>query len=119
MKVTTDLIESKIVGKYYFNLGEAVKSTVKDVSSSDLARMSVVTTCVLVLDNGFTITGKSTCVDPAIYDEALGQKYAYEDAVDKVWELEGYVLANQMKEQAETKAALADFADGDCEGCKI
>lgn len=119
MKVTEELIESRIVGKYFFNLGDAVKATVKEVTSNDLARMQTVTKCVLVLENGFTIVGHSACVDPTIYDEALGQKYAYENAISKIWGLEGYVLANTMKEKADTAELLSSLGDGDCDGCKI
>lgn len=119
MKVTEELIESRIVGKYFFNLGEAVNSTCTEVAPKDLARMSLVTKCVLVLENGYTIVGHSACVDPAIYNEQLGQQYAYKNAIDKIWALEGYVLANQMHEQALNQEMLKGFADGDCDGCKI
>lgn len=41
---------------------------------------------------GFTITGRAACVDPANYDEAVGEKYAREDAANQLWKLEGYRL---------------------------
>lgn len=54
------------------------------------------TLCFMHLDCGFLIIGKSACVDPTKYNQALGEKYAYEDAINKMWELEGYLLANEM-----------------------
>jgi hypothetical protein len=54
------------------------------------------TLCFMHLHCGFLITGKSACVDPAKFNQALGEKYAYEDAINKMWELEGYLLANEL-----------------------
>lgn len=59
------------------------------------------TLCVAMLPNGFVVsTGMSACVDPANFDEVKGVKYAMEDAqkkaIDKLWELEGYVLARKL-----------------------
>lgn len=41
---------------------------------------------------GFTVTGRAACVDPANYDEVIGEKYAREDAANQLWKLEGYRL---------------------------
>jgi hypothetical protein len=54
------------------------------------------TICNLTLQNGFTVIGTSSCVDAANYDEALGDSYAFEDAIDKIWQLEGYLLKEQL-----------------------
>ncbi len=54
------------------------------------------TICQLHMENGYTINGTSSCVDPANYNKALGEKYAYEKAVDNCWELEGYLLADEI-----------------------
>lgn len=56
---------------------------------------STTTICYLTMQNGFTILGQSACVDPKDYNVALGEKYAYEDAVEKIWQLEGYLLAER------------------------
>lgn len=60
------------------------------------------TVCQIVLQNGFTVAiGTSACVDPANFNYELGMKYAKEDALkkaeDKLWELEGYRLAMELK----------------------
>jgi hypothetical protein len=54
------------------------------------------TVCQLHMENGYTINGHSACVDPANYNQALGEKYAYEDAINKAWPLEGYLLAEEI-----------------------
>jgi len=54
------------------------------------------TICQLVLENGFSVEGQSACVDPANYNQSLGEKYAFENAIDKMWPLEGYLLAETI-----------------------
>ncbi len=54
------------------------------------------TICQLTLTNGFTVIGKSACVCKENFNTAIGEKYAFEDAVNKVWELEGYLLAEKL-----------------------
>lgn len=50
------------------------------------------TICQLTLDNGFTVLGESSCVDPANYKQHLGEKYSREQAIDKLWPLLGFLL---------------------------
>lgn len=54
------------------------------------------TICQITLANGYTIIGKSACVCVENYNQALGEKYAFEDATSKIWELEGYLLKEQL-----------------------
>lgn len=54
------------------------------------------TICQLFMENGYVILGTSACVDPAKFNKALGEKYAYEDAINKAWPLEGYLLAEEI-----------------------
>ncbi len=58
------------------------------------------TVCVLTLRNGFTVTGESTCISPENYNEALGNAIARENARDKIWDLEGYLLKQKLYEDA-------------------
>jgi hypothetical protein len=53
------------------------------------------TVCQVTLENGFTVEGSSACVVKEEYNQALGEKYAFEKAIDKMWELEGYLLAEK------------------------
>lgn len=51
---------------------------------------TTVTICALTLHSGFTVIGKSACVNPDDFDDALGRKYAFEEAFEQLWQLEGY-----------------------------
>lgn len=54
------------------------------------------TVCQLHMENGYVILGTSACVDPAKFNKATGEKFAYEDAINKAWPLEGYLLAEEI-----------------------
>lgn len=46
--------------------------------------------CVLTLNNGYTVTGESGCIDPTFFNEEIGKSIAYENAFDKLWPILGY-----------------------------
>lgn len=123
--VSKESIEDKIKSVYYFNGADAVKTAFVDPSAlpaDDLANLGLVTYCIIILENGFKVEGVSACVDPTIYDEWKGRQYAYENAFDKIWEMEGYLLRQVLHEQAQSQAMLKGFLEDDnCEGggCKI
>ena len=54
------------------------------------------TICQLTLENGFTVTGESACVDPDNFDKTIGESIAYENARNKIWVLEGYLLKQAL-----------------------
>ena len=54
------------------------------------------TVCCLVLKNGFTVTGESACASPENFDKELGEQIAYQNAKDKIWALEGYLLKQKL-----------------------
>lgn len=59
------------------------------------------TACWAFLPNGFGVGyGESACVDPANFDYEKGKTYArarcIQAATNKLWELEGYLLANKI-----------------------
>ena len=59
------------------------------------------TVAVITLPSNFKVTGEASCVDSNNFDKALGEKYALENAVEKLWELEGYLLAERLHRRAE------------------
>ena len=63
------------------------------------APLLLLTFCVLVLKNGFTVTGESACASPENFDAELGRTIARDNAINKVWMLEGYLLKQQLHEQ--------------------
>jgi hypothetical protein len=56
------------------------------------------TLCILTLKNGYTVIGKSACIDKAAFNAEIGRDIAYGDAFEKIWELEGYRLTQHRFE---------------------
>ncbi len=57
---------------------------------------TTLTVCCLTLRNGFTVTGESAAASPSNFDEEIGRKIALENARNKIWALEGYLLKNNL-----------------------
>lgn len=60
---------------------------------------SQLTVCCLTLQNGFTVTGESACVSPENFDAEIGRTIARNNARDKIWALEGYLLKSKLSEK--------------------
>ena len=96
-RVTPADLEANIASEHYFTAGQGVSG---EVSSRDEqpyqfcyeSSLDLLTFCVLVLKNGFTVTGESACASPENFDPELGRKIARQNAVAKVWPLMGYEL---------------------------
>ena len=58
-----------------------------------------VTIVTCKLPNGFVITESSGAVSPANYDKKIGTEICMARIENKLWELEGYVLAKQLYER--------------------
>lgn len=65
---------------------------------ADLLPLGLLTFCVLVLRNGFTVTGESACASPENFDAEIGRKIARANAIAKVWPLMGYELRTRLSE---------------------
>lgn len=70
------------------------------IKSASYTRLgdSTTTVCQLTLKNGYTVTGESACIDPNLFNQAIGEKVAWDNAVDKIWQLEGYLLTQRRFE---------------------
>jgi hypothetical protein len=58
--------------------------------------LRLLTFCVLVLRNGFTVSGESACASPENFDAKIGRDIAYRNAREKVWPLLGYALREKL-----------------------
>lgn len=92
-RVTMRDLENNIVAVNYLNVGKAIART----TNNDHASHHLLTICVIVLSNGFTVTGESACASPENYNEKVGQMIAYENAKEKIWPLMGYSLRNHLQ----------------------
>ena len=91
-RITPADIDANIAGEHYFRAGDAV-GRAEDVA------LQLLTFCVLILRNGFTVTGESACASPENFDAELGRKIARQNAVAKVWPLMGYELRSKLQDK--------------------
>ena len=89
-RITPADIEANITAIYFFTAADATKGC------PQLPSLELLTFCVLVLKNGFTVTGESACASPENFDAELGRKIARQNAVAKVWPLMGYELRSHL-----------------------
>jgi hypothetical protein len=75
------------------------------IQSTDYLRFKTLTICVLTLKNGAMVTGESNVIDPANYDEKLGEDAALNNAVQKIWGLEGYAMKRDLAREAGGKGS--------------
>ena len=74
---------------------EFIKSQIANVEYHQLTGTTI-TISVITLKSGFTVTGESACVDPNNFDVEIGNKIAYENAFDKLWQLFGFELKQKI-----------------------
>lgn len=58
---------------------------------------TTLTVCCLHLRNGFTVTGESASASPENFDAEIGRKIARDNARNKIWALEGYLLKDRLR----------------------
>ena len=98
---TDETIESMIVARGL---------TAARVTPSDIDRTIIradyhvfpgtsVTVCCLTLRNGFSVIGESACASHSNLDAEIGRRVAHENAKQKIWSLEGYLLKQQLFEE--------------------
>lgn len=96
-------------GKYFKIYDESVKKPTKNRVTSDIVDELIDNSEVIVdtlfdnctmvalrLPNSFVIVETSACVDPDNYSEEIGFDICMERIRNKVWELEGYKLCNEL-----------------------
>jgi Phage protein (N4 Gp49/phage Sf6 gene 66) family len=93
-RISLEDMEAKIVREMYFNAGEMELATYGSASSHN--PLDVLTICILVMQNGFTVLGKSAPAAPENFDVEKGRRFAYEDAIKQLWPLEGYSLREKL-----------------------
>jgi hypothetical protein len=124
-RITPADIEANIASEHYFTASQGVAGSAYRIhDANDHGPLSLLTFCVLVLRNGFTVTGESACASPENFDAEIGRKVARANAVQKIWPLMGYELRSKL---AAAPAADNDFplgkacdlsGEGTCEACQ-
>lgn len=95
-RVSLDDIKANIDHVYFATGDTAVQSLDPGRQVPIVPSLCVLTLCIAVLQNGFTIIGKSAPASADNFDPELGQKLAYEDAVRQIWPLMGYELRQRV-----------------------
>lgn len=84
----------------------------KIISNSNITVQTVFDKCTIVacqLPNGFVIVESSACISPENYNEEMGIEICLNKITDKIWELEGYNLQNELYRD--------DYNYNNCEDC--
>jgi len=95
-RVTPADIEASIASEHYFTAADAVTYNAGGPAVVPEASLKLLTFCVLVLRNGFTVTGESACASPENFNAEIGRRIARENAVAKIWPLLGFRLRDQL-----------------------
>lgn len=106
-RITKDFIEHQIAEKVYATGDMLVPSALKD----GYAHLTI---CMIRVNNGFIVIGKSAPMSPANFNAELGQQLAYEDAFRQLWPLYAFAsLEDEHLFEQEAKAGLNPHSDGE------
>ena len=96
-RVTPADIDANIASEHYFTATEALVGQTRGPEwQATPKELDLLTFCVLVLRNGFTVTGESACASPENFDAEVGRKIDRQNAVQKIWPLMGYELRTKL-----------------------
>lgn len=112
-RVTLDDIKRSIKARYDVRGYEAVGFTADD--PGDHPSLGVLTLCILVLHNGWTVVGKSAPASTENFNADLGKDLAFKDAVTQIWPLMGFELRcrlHQLEQAANTPKMVGDPPPG-------
>ena len=129
-KVTLADIEANIVKEIYFTAADALRFNYLVSDPKDEAKFNIcaeldsytysdaclaieenidipiqaelTTFCMLILKNGFAVTGGSNVVSPENFNAEIGVRIARENAINQIWPLMGYALKTEMYNDLKT-----------------
>lgn len=114
-RVTPSDIEMNIASEHYFTAAQGAAHHAahnpRNFGDIGIPSLGLLTFCVLVLRNGFTVTGESACASPENFNAEIGRRIARENAAEKIWPLLGFRLRDELARPVLTEAdAAADLA---------
>lgn len=95
-RITPADVDANIESEWYINGATGVVPDAFQPSVPAGHPLELLTFCVLVLKNGFTVHGYSACASPENFDAKIGRDIARKNAVDQIWPLMGYELRSQL-----------------------
>lgn len=102
-RITPADLQANIVDCYYFTGKDGALGALEPMKqlAGYHTQLELLTFCVLVLKNGFTVTGESACASPENFDAEIGRKIARQNAEQKIWPLMGYELRSKISQTKE------------------
>lgn len=76
---------------------QSIKDKIVDVEY--ITSKNLLTICTITVRNGFMVNGVSAPASPTNFDAEVGKRYAYDNAFKQLWQLEGYLLRDQLSKQ--------------------
>lgn len=105
-RITPEDIAANIVSEHYFTAENGLRgAAMLTENGADLRgafgtevplSLNLLTFCVLVLRNGYTVTGESACASPSNFKAEIGRRIARENALAKIGSLMGYELRSKL-----------------------
>lgn len=106
-RVTPADIEAEIASEHYFTAQQGVLGEIADGGTGgkydpkwevpcSIQALSLLTFCVLVLRNGFTVIGTSACASPENFNAETGRQIARKKAAEQLWPLLGFRLRDKI-----------------------
>lgn len=97
-----EILDSVVVSEHYFTAADGVVGvaaedghTLGPHPDAAIPALGLVTFCVLVLDNGFSVVGIATCEISDAFDAEAFRKAARSNADDKLWPLVWFRLRDK------------------------
>ena len=100
-RITPADILAEVASEHYFTAEQGAFAGFDAPKGADVVppELSLLTFCVLVLKNGYTVTGESACASPENFDAEIGRKIARQNALNKLWPLLGFRLRDRLSSQ--------------------
>lgn len=102
-RVTPADLQANIASVHYFTAADGWAQACSEAQLLDAVKrgpLDLLTFCVLVLKNGFTVTGESAVASPENFDADIGKQIARANAENKIWPLMGYALKESLYQDA-------------------
>ncbi|WP_338847915.1 Gp49 family protein [Massilia sp. W12] len=106
-RITPAEIEANIASEHYFTAKHGINGAMNEAElhqripdamayAHGCRQLECLTFCVIMLKNGFIVTGESACAHPDNFDAEIGRMIAKTNALTKVWPLMGYALKDRL-----------------------
>ena len=86
---------------------EFLESEIQEVKYTQMSDR--LTHCLIITKSGFLFSGESVVVDAANFNKELGEKYAYEQAFNSMWQPYGFWLHQKLNKEKSGIAKTSEW----------